>query len=44
MFLKELSKGIYVNKTSETKERNICHYSYFFKKGFRFQPNACNRC
>ena len=23
-----------VNKTSESKECNICHYWYFFKKGF----------
>ena len=40
----ELSQGIDVNKTSESKECNICHYWYFWNKGFKFQPNACNGC
>ena len=25
-----------VNKTSESKERNICHYWYFLNQGFKF--------
>ena len=25
-----------VNKTSELKECNICHYWYFLDKGFKF--------
>ena len=33
-----------VNKTSELKECNICYYSYFSHKCFKFQPNICNRC
>ena len=38
----DVSEGIDVNKTSESKERNICHYWYFLDKGFKFQPNVCN--
>ena len=37
MFLKEL-------KTSASKECDISHYWYFLNKGFKFQPNVCNRC
>ena len=40
----DVSKGIDVNKTSESKECDICHYCYFLNKGFKFQPNLCNRC
>ena len=29
--------------TSKSKELNICHYLYFLNKGFKFQPNVCNR-
>ena len=39
-----LSEGIYVNKTDESKKCNICHYSYFLIKVFKFQPNVCNGC
>ena len=38
----DVSEGIYVNKTSKSKEFNICHYWYFFKIGFKFQPNVCS--
>ena len=31
-----------VNKTSESKECDICHYWYFLNKGFNFEPNVCN--
>ena len=27
----DLSKGMDVNKTSASKESDICHYQYFFK-------------
>ena len=33
-----------VNKTSESKECDICHYWYFLDKGFNFQPHVCNGC
>ena len=35
------SEGIDVNKTSVSKECDICHYWYFFNNGFKFKPNAC---
>ena len=31
-----------VNKTSKSKEYNICYYWYFLDK--RFQPDECNGC
>ena len=39
-----VSEGTDVNKTSESKECDVCHYWYFLNKGFKFQPNVCNRC
>ena len=32
------------NKTSASKECDICHYWYFLHKSFQFQPNVYNRC
>ena len=40
----DVSEGIDVNKTSASKEGDVCHYWYFLSKGFKFQPNVCNRC
>ena len=40
----EVSEGIDVNKTTASKERDICHYWYFLNYSFTFQPNVCNRC
>ena len=40
----DVSKTIDVNKTSASKECDICHYWYFLNKGFKIQPNVCNRC
>ena len=40
----DISEGTDVNKTSKPKECDIYHYCYFLNKGFKFQPNACNRC
>ena len=39
----DISEGIDVNKTKKSKECDICHYWYFLDKGFKFQPNVCNR-
>ena len=39
----DVSEGIDVNKTSESKECDICHYWYFLNKVFKFQPDVCNR-
>ena len=40
----DVSEGVGVNKTSESKECDICHLWYFLNKRFKFQPNVCNRC
>ena len=40
----DVSEGIDVNKTSASKECDICHYWYFLNKSFKLQPNACKRC
>ena len=40
----DVSEGIDVNKKTESKECNVCHYRYFSNKGFMFQPNVWNRC
>ena len=40
----DVSEGINVKKTSESKECDSCHYWYFLYKGFKFQPNVCNGC
>ena len=39
-----VSEGIVVNKTSGSKECDVCHYCYFLSKVFKFQQNVCNRC
>ena len=40
----DVFEGNDVNKTSESKECDICHYWYFLNYSFKFQPNICNRC
>ena len=32
----DVSEGIDVNKTSESKQCDMCHYLYFLNKGFKF--------
>ena len=39
----DVSEGIDIDKTSELKQNNICHYWCFLNKGFNFQRNFCNR-
>ena len=39
----DISERIDVNK-SESKECDTCHYWYYLNKGYKFQPNVCNRC
>ena len=39
-----ISEGIDVNKTSFSKECDICHYCYFKNIGFKYEPNLCNGC
>ena len=40
----DISEGIDINKTSASKECDICHYWYFFKKSFNYEPYLCNSC
>ena len=38
----DVSEGIDVNKTCESKECDIYQYWYFLDKGFKFQRDVCN--
>ena len=40
----DVSEGNDVNRTSEKKGRDACHYWYFLNKSSKFQPNVCKRC
>ena len=40
----DVSEGIDINKTSESKKCMLCHYWYFKDVGYKFQPYACNGC
>ena len=40
----DVSEGTDINKASELKECDICHYWYFLNYSFKFQPNVCNKC
>ena len=40
----DISEGIDVNKTSASKECDICHYWYFKDIGFKYEPYLCNCC
>ena len=40
----DISEGIYTDKTSASKECNICHYWYFLDKNFNYDPYLCNGC
>ena len=40
----DISEEIDVDKTSLSKECDICHYWYFKDIGFKFEPYLCNGC
>ena len=40
----EVSEGIDDNKTSASKECDICLSWHFLDYSFNFHPNVCNRC
>ena len=40
----DISEGIDVNKTSASKECDICHYWYFKDISFKYEPYLCNGC
>ena len=39
----DASEGIDVNKTSASKECELCCYWFFKDVGFRFEKHVCNR-
>ena len=40
----DISEGIGVNKTSLSKECDICHYWFFKDIGFIYESYLCNGC
>ena len=40
----DISKGIDVNKTSASKECDICYYRCSLNYSFKLHPNVCSRC
>ena len=40
----DVSEDIDINKTSLSKECELCHYWYFKDVGFKFEPHVCNKC
>ena len=40
----DVSEGIDVNKTSQSKECELCHYWFFKDVGFKSEEHVCNRC
>ena len=40
----DVSKGIDVNKTSASKECELCHCWFFKDVGFKFEKHVCNGC
>ena len=40
----DVSEGIDVNKTSASKECELCHYWLFKDIGFKFEEHVCNKC
>ena len=39
-----ISEGIDTNKTSASKECELCHYWYFKDVGFKFESHVRNKC
>ena len=39
-----VSEGIDLNKTSESKKCELWHYWFFKDVGFKFEEHACNGC
>ena len=40
----DVSGGIDVNKTSKSKEYELCHYWFSKDVGFKFEEDVCNKC
>ena len=40
----DISEGIDINKTSASKECELCHNWSFKDIGFKFEEHVCNKC
>ena len=40
----DVSEGTDVNKTSASKECELCHYWFFEDVGFKHEKHVCNGC
>ena len=40
----DISEGIDVDKTNESRKCKFCHYWYFLKKTFSYGPFTCDGC
>ena len=40
----DVSEGIDINKSNESKECMICHYWYFKDIAYKFEPYVCSGC
>ena len=40
----DVSKGIDINKTSASKEYELCYYWFFKDVVFKFEEHVCNKC
>ena len=40
----DVSEGIDLNKTSASKECELCHYWFFEDVGFKLEKHVCNGC
>ena len=40
----DISEGIDISKTNESKECMLCHYWYFLSKNFSYGPYLCDGC
>ena len=40
----DISEGIDVDKTNESRECKFCHYWYFLNKNFKYGPYLCDGC
>ena len=40
----DVSEGTDINKTSASKESELCHYWFFKDVGVKFEGHTCNRC
>ena len=40
----DVSEGIAINKTSASKECELCHYRFFKDIAFKFEEYVCNKC